>query len=512
MSFLPPSPAAPAAAIEETEPPRVTTIQPDREFLASFRPALDFPPRPTAADPYLRRADSHYQSGKRLYQGGDISGARKEFDHAIDILLDAPEDNSDRLLLEKKYDKLVESIYRMDVESLGSGDNLQEPVFDKAPLEAILELTFPINPRIKNKVKEEVLGTTSQLPLQENDAVLSYINFFSSERGRRILESGLRRSGRYRDMISRILAEEGVPQELIFLAQAESGFLPRAVSRKAAVGMWQFIRSRGREYGLMQTGDADDRLDPEKATRAAARHLKDLYQQLGDWYLAIAGYNCGPGGVTRGVQKTGYADFWELRSRNALPKETANYVPIILAMTIMVKNAGDYGLDLTDFDPPIEYETIEMQAPTNLTLIADAAEKAVTEIRELNPALLRSIAPRGYEVRVPKGTAETALAALQQVPEQHRASWRLHRVEGDDTLVSIAKRYSTSAALISSANQDSSNLTPGSTLLIPAAFRDPGTVKKTVAWAHKPLRNSKSAAKTRSKPAVRRGAEVASLR
>jgi membrane-bound lytic murein transglycosylase D len=163
------------------------------------------------------------------------------------------------------------------------------------------------------------------------DPVVGYINFFTTPSGREIVAAGIRRAGRYGSMIRRILDEEGLPPEMFYLAQAESGFMPRAVSWAAASGMWQFIQSRGREYGLMQTPHTDDRYDPEKATRAAAKHLRDLYHQFGDWYLAVAAYNCGPGAVERGVQRTGYADFWELHKRKVLPRETANYLPIILA-------------------------------------------------------------------------------------------------------------------------------------------------------------------------------------
>src|SRR6185369_7634744 len=187
-----------------------------------------------------------------------------------------------------------------------------------------------------------------------NDTVLGYINYFST-RGHRTIVAGIQRSGRYRPMIQRVLDEEGVPQELIHLAQAESGFIPRAVSRAAAGGMWQFLKWRGQQYGLMQTGYTDERMDPEKATRAAARHLRDLYNEFGDWYLAIAAYNCGPGTVERAVERTGYADFWELRARRMLPIETTNYVPIILAMTIMAKNAPEYGLDHITLEAPVEY-------------------------------------------------------------------------------------------------------------------------------------------------------------
>ena len=165
-------------------------------------------------------------------------------------------------------------------------------------------------------------------------------------------------------MISRILDEEGIPQEFIFLAQAESGFLPRAVSYMSAAGMWQFIRGRGAEYGLRQDAYIDERFDPELATRAAARHLRDLYHQFGDWYLAIAAYNCGPGNVDRAVERTGYADVWELRNRGVLPLETSNYVPIILAMTIMAKNPASYGLSDIIPDEPLQYDTVEMTAMT----------------------------------------------------------------------------------------------------------------------------------------------------
>jgi membrane-bound lytic murein transglycosylase D len=301
-------------------------------------------------------------------------------------------------------------------------------------------MTFPVPPELSTEVEEQLSETVSQLPLELNDIVLSYINYFSSPKGRRTLEAGLKRSGRYREMISRILAEEGVPQEFIYLAQAESGFLPRAVSHKAAVGMWQFIQSRGREYGLLRSSHYDDRLDPEKATRSAARHLKDLQAKFGDWYLAVAAYNCGDGCVERAVERTGYADFWRLRSLGAIPKETTNYVPIILAMTIMHKNAKAYGLEDLEFDSPLRYESVEFDAPTHLALIADAADRPVSEIRELNPALLTSVAPPGYPVHLPGGTRTMVLAALETIPRAKRASWRVHRVGESDTIESRWRR------------------------------------------------------------------------
>ncbi len=205
-------------------------------------------------------------------------------------------------------------------------------------------------------------------------------------------------------MIQKIFAEQGVPEELIYLAQAESGFLPRAISNKQAVGMWQFIAGTGANYDLIRTSNFDERFDPEKATRAAAKYLKDLYARYGDWYLAMAAYNCGAGAVDRAVERTGYADYWELLKRHALPKETSSYVPIIVAMTIMAKNPLDYGLQSVDLDSPVDYDSIQVSAPTNLNLVADATMQPLSVIRELNPSLAESRwLRRVSRLHVPKG-------------------------------------------------------------------------------------------------------------
>jgi membrane-bound lytic murein transglycosylase D len=451
----------------------------------------------TPAQKAIRAADRHFQFGKFYIQEGKLDGARLEFDAAIDTLLDVSEAAPDRSLVEKKFEDLIRLIHRYDVDSLGSGVAPESPVFVQSPLPEILDLTFPIDPRLKGRALAQVAATSSQLPLAVNDAVLSYINYFTSERGRRTIIHGMKRSGKYKPMISRILAEEGVPQEMIHLAQAESGFVPRAVSRAAAVGMWQFIRGRGAEYGLDSSRMYDERLDPEKATRAAARHLRDLYSQLGDWYLAMAAYNCGPYCVERAVQRTGYADFWELRSRGALPRETMNYVPAILAMAIVCKNPRSYGIDPGELDPPLEYNTLTVTAQTSLGLVADAADLPVSEVRELNPSLLRGLAPAGYEVRVPSGKASMVMAALESVPEEKRASWRMHRVNDGETLASIARRYSTASNSIVAVNSrlDASFFDAperGEMILIPASLREDTAPK--------------ASAKSRSRATTNRGA------
>src|ERR1700685_4591898 len=430
--------------------------------------------QPTASDFLIQQAEERFQTGKTFYKDRDFERARAEFDAAIGLMLRASQDPTDRRLFESKLEDMVDTIHRDDLAGMGAAVTEEVPGFDKAPLDDIVTTTFPVDPRIKDKVQSEVKLTTSALPLVVNDTVLSYINYFNG-RGHRTIEAGLERAGRYQAMVSKILAEEGIPQELIHLAQAESGFLPRAVSRASAEGMWQFVKFRGNQYGLKQTPYSDERLDPEKATRAAAHHLHDLYNEFGDWYLAIAAYNCGPGCVERAVERTGYADFWELRARRMLPVETTNYVPIILAMTIMSKNAPEYGLDQITPDAPLEYDTIVTSSPTNLALIGDLSDAPISELVQLNPALLRGIAPGNFEIRVPKGTGSQVSAGLDLVPTELRASSRIHRVEPGQNLASIAHLYNASAMQIAMANNlkgAAADPSEGDRLVVPAAYHE----------------------------------------
>jgi membrane-bound lytic murein transglycosylase D len=470
LSFLPSTPARFEPTFEQ--PPRLPSPFYSGESPDLVQRALAAAPRHAEAESLLAKARLHMDAGKRFYQQGDTDAARQQFDAAMEVLLGAPDNLPDRPRLETELDQIADTIYRYDLEGLGgAASQLPEVVYDKSPLDGILDMTFPTDPNLRPKVKEELEATVSQLPLQENDAVLGYIHYFSTDRGHKVLVGGLRRSGRYRPLVHRILDDEGVPQELIYLAQVESGFLPRARSNKQAVGMWQFVQFRGREYGLMQGPGTDDRLDPEKATRAAAHHLHDLYAMFGDWYLAMAAYNCGPGCVQRAVERTGYADFWELRRLNALPKETANYVPLIVALTIMSKNPKDYDLANLEFDRPLEYETMDVEAPTSLALVADAAERPVSEIQDMNPALLKLTAPAGYQLRVPKGTLPTVMTALDIVPANHRADWRIHRVVAGESLADIAHRFSTPLASLTSANQRMATGAPepGDLMVVPVS-------------------------------------------
>ena len=273
-------------------------------------------------------------------------------------------------------------------------------------------------------------------------------------------------------MILRILKQEGVPQDLIYLAQAESGFHPLALSRAGARGMWQFMAGRASGYGLQRNWWLDDRQDPEKATRAAARHLKDLYNQFGDWYLAMAAYNSGPGTVQSAVQRTGYADFWQLYRRGVLPTETRNYVPIILAVTIMAKNPAQYGLDRLTPELPLKADRVEIKYPVDLRLVAECADTSVATLQELNPSLLRMTTPKdgSFSLALPAGSAEKFQQAIAAIPKDMRVWWRYHKVNRGETLAAIARQYhTTSVAIAEVNNMREGDLEAESKLIIPVA-------------------------------------------
>lgn len=491
MSFLPPAPRATEPS-DEALPPAPSAesnvyLRDVPSFILSSSASI---PKKNNADALVMRADQAFQRGKKLYQANDIPNARREFDSAIDSLFEASAENpSDSAEYERRLDEMADAIHRFDLAGMGAAA-ADDGKFEKAPNEDILVMTFPVDPKLKDRVHEQVAATVSQLPLSVNDTVLGYINYFS-HRGHGTIIAATQRSGRYRPMIQRILDEEGVPQELIHLAQAESGFIPRAMSRKAAGGMWQFLTERGNQYGLKQTHYSDERMDPEKATRAAARHLRDLYTEFGDWYLAIAAYNCGPGAVEKAVERTGYADFWQLRDLGVLPAETTNYVPIILAMTIMEKNAAEYGLDGIQMDAPLEYDSIETSAPTSLALVSDIADVPQAELAEINPAVLKGVAPESFTLHVPKGSGNQIQATLQMVPTERRADWRIHRVAAGETLAGIGKEYGVSPTSIVSANNlKSAEAQEGDRLVIPVARVQAAPARRT---SRTPARSSHTA-------------------
>ncbi len=419
----------------------------------------------------IARVEKEYQAGQANYQAGHLEAAKQSFDNAFNLLLSSPVEIGGDERLEREFEKLLDGVNGLELTALQEGDGFTEQKSEPAPIDEASEVTFPVDPNVKAKAAAEVSATHSDLPLMMNDTVAAYINYFSTS-GRSVLEQSLKRSGRYQEMIRLILKQERLPQDLIYLAEAESGFHPLALSRAGARGMWQFMGSRGKGYGLERSWWVDERQDPEKSTRAAARHLKDLYKQFGDWYLAMAAYNSGPGTVQNAVKRTGYADFWELYRRNVLPKETRNYVPIILAVTIMAKNPAQYGLQEIVPDKPGNVDTLKIDYPVDLRLVAECIDVPVSDLQQLNPSLLRMTTPkdREFALHVPAGSRDRYLEAIAAIPPDMRVWWRYHRVQDGDSLASVAESYRTTAKAIRAANDlDSNQLQPDTKLIIPIA-------------------------------------------
>ncbi len=432
----------------------------------------------TSFDPVadlIVNVEKEYQAGLANYQAGKTEAAKQNFDHAFNQLLESQIDIRSDDRLQKEFDRITDGVNRLNLGDMASdaGDSKDAQKDDQkaepAPIDETNGITPAAEPGVKAKAQAEIKSTHSDLPLMMTDQVAGYISYFSN-RGRGTFERAFARSGRYHDMMVKILKQEGVPQDLIYLAQAESGFQPTAVSRAGARGIWQFMGSRGRGYGLQRSLWVDDRQDPEKSTRAAARHLRDLYGQFGDWYLAMAAYNSGPGTVQAAVKRTGYADFWELYRRNVLPKETRNYVPIILAVTIMTKNLSHYGFDDVSMDDPLAFDSVSINYSVDLRLVADCVDSTPTQLQQLNPSLLRLSTPKEgtFELHLPRETKVQYETAIADIPSTMRLSWRYPQVHSSDTLASLSRTYHLSTKSIAEANHlDGPNLHSMARVIIP---------------------------------------------
>jgi membrane-bound lytic murein transglycosylase D len=388
----------------------------------------------------ITTAEASYSSGVKNYQANRLDAARLDFDYAVDSMLSSGFDLQAPGPLADEFERLVDAINSLEMAALRQGNGLS-PRIEEAPVDTANDLTFAPNPELVAKLKSE-LNVTSDLPLVINDEVAGYIGVYSSSSSFRAhMAASLQRVGKYRGLIQNVLKEEGVPQDLIYLAVAESGFQPQVVNgRSGAGGMWQFMPATGAEYGLTRNGYFDYRFDPEKSTRAYARYIKALYKQFGDWYLAMAAYNWSATGVTRDVEKTGYADYWELRRLGLMPAETRAYVPQILAAVIMAKNPERYGLNKLVPSPAVIYDSVTVNYAIDIRLVADVTQSSVAEIAALNPSLLRFTTPSDipFDLHLPPGTKDLYNDRLKDIPEDRRASWRFHIVKPGETVASIA--------------------------------------------------------------------------
>ena len=427
---------------------------------------------PPAADPALAEASDAFSLGRDAALSGNVECARYYFDQAIAAVRPAGEGPVEGERLAFSFE-LWDGIQRYEALS-GATEEAGTSHGQVAPELAAIE-NPEATPEEMSAAREEVAAAiptvSSDVPIVVNDAVLRVVAAFQSDALHDKITAGLSRSGRYIPLIQRIFAEEGLPQDLAWIAFIESSFLPHARSPRSAQGIWQFMPRTGRQYGLKSNGIVDERSDPEKATRAAARYLSYLHEIFGDWYLVMAAYNAGEGKILRAMERTGARDFWQLAATPAIRRQTQNYVPAFLASVLISKDPVHYGFEVA-LQPPIDFETVRLDRPVDLRHLAAGMTISLEDLQALNPELRSLVTPRepeGYGLRVPSGSRDTVLLAFAAAPTAVPPSFKTHTAKKGETLPRIAKRYGVSVTAIASANSLSprARVAGGQEILIP---------------------------------------------
>ncbi len=435
--------------------------------------------RPQAAvtndDALIAAADAELKRGEHELEQGHLNDARQAFDRAVALYLEAPGGAYQDERRAAAYRRTVERVHLADLDAVAAGDGFAESLPEPAAIDDLGRLSVepgPASAETRRAAEAAVQGEENDLPVELNDAVLGCIDLYQG-RLRDWFSAALARGGRYLPYIREVFAAEGIPRDLAYVALVESAFRTGALSRAKARGVWQFIPETGRRYGLQQDWWVDERSDPEKATRAAARYLKQLYALFGDWNLALAGYNAGEGRIQRLIARQGSSDFWTLRAvrgRGGLRDETRNYVPMIHAAIVVAKAPERYGFNVAP-EPALTYDVVRVDGAVDLRQVAECAGRPLDDVRGLNPALRRLATPAGrdFDVRVPSGSGDSARACLEALPSEKRVAFRTHIVGRGQTLASIARQYGTRAEDIAQANGIASarRLARGTELIIP---------------------------------------------
>ena len=458
-------------------------------------------PNPAAAaDKLISTADAHLKTGLQLLDEGHLKRAREEFDKAVELYLTAPGGAYADNRLAEAYRRTLDVVHLRELEALAAGDGFTEVLPEPASIDEVGELAMadqPVTEEERRIAEQAVREEVNDIAVDLNDSVLSCIKLYQG-RLREWFTEALARGGRYLPYIRATFAQEGIPQDLAYVALVESAFKTGALSRAKAKGVWQFMPATGKIYGLKQDWWVDERSNPEKATRAAAKFLKELHQMFGDWNLALASYNAGPGKISRGMARYGATDYWTLRRTRALPRETKNYVPMIHAAIVVAKAPDKYGFSVEQ-ETALEFETVPLQTAVDLRTVSECAGTTLENVRLLNPELRRLATPanRTFQLNVPSGKGEALRECLDRIPPEQRVRFRMHVVARGQTLASIARRYGVRPSDVAEANSLSTGqrLARNTELIIPI-----------------PATQSTMVASTRRNTAVAQGASAAGKR
>jgi membrane-bound lytic murein transglycosylase D len=469
-SWIAPAPAVPTAEGS-------TNVSADAAIEDS-RLAADSGNLPSEMADLMRTSRSKYLEGSSLIKAGDSEKAREAFNSAVDVLLESDWDVASTPILNRFFQDLIQRIQSDESRYLLAPRDTDDEQLESAVVDELSDIDLipsKVDLSLQNALTADLPQSKYDIPITINDMVLKSLDFWLNS-GREFFVDGLLRSGQYRPMIEKVFREESIPLDLMYLAQVESLFKPHALSKAKAKGIWQFEKDTAIRYGLKVTKDVDERSDPEKSTRAAARYLSDLFAMFKDWNLVLAAYNWGEARVQHLIETTGLKDFWQLVDlRRRLPEETKNHVPLIQASVILARNPEKYGLP-TKLDPPLKYTEVSVSKPIDLRAAAKVLSTSIDELKKLNPALRGLTTPANYpnfRLKVPVNTDPrihddlAALPTAKPTALPNRAS--RHKIRPGDTFTKIASRYHVSISDLEKANNFSAKkiLIPGTWIHIP---------------------------------------------
>jgi membrane-bound lytic murein transglycosylase D len=470
-----------AAACGANPKPQIAATPPSVVRAATVAPQPVPPPKPPV-DPIaavIATSQRHFETGEQELRAGHLDKARQEFDQSVEVLIQSPYGARTDARMREYFDRLIDRVNAYELTALAQGDGFTEKKYEAAAIDELLKnaTTFPApsaDAATKAAVKADLEQNAHDIPIPEQPKVLSYVEVFQG-RLREYIQDSLARGARYLPMIQDVFRAEGLPLDLAYIPIIESSFKTNALSKASAKGPWQFMKPTAKEHGLKTDWFIDERSDPEKATVAAAKYLKTLSKMFnGDWNMVLAAYNGGPGRVSRAMERSGLDDFWKLSaSTKYLPRETREYVPLILAAMIIGRNPAQYGFEAITAEAQA-YEKVVMPHAVDLRRVAEWAGTTVDEIQSLNPELRRWTTPvkyPNYEVKVPVGTADRLNAKLAEASPGDLSALKWYTAKKGETLLTVARRFGVSRSDVAEANNLSikSRLRSGQELIIPRA-------------------------------------------